>query len=85
MCVFAASKQNKKKQVYMIVLPQTEVAQCEILKTLGRILILVGAGGVCGVSVLKCFKVMRGRRAWLCPGGESTALSYSCWCFPGHL
>lgn len=52
----------------MIFLPQAEVAQCGILETFGRIIILVRLGEVCGVSFTKCFKVIRGRRAWLCPG-----------------
>lgn len=52
----------------MIFLPQAEVAQCGILETFGCIIILVRLGEVCGVSFTKCFKVIRGRRAWLCPG-----------------
>lgn len=51
----------------MIFLPQADVAQCGIQETFGRIIILVRLREVCGVSSTKCFKVIRGRRARLCP------------------
>lgn len=71
----------------MLFLPQAEVAQCGILETFGRIIILVRLGEVCDVSFTKCFKVIRGneRGSARLPSGETTELSYSCWCFPGQL